>query len=74
MFKKYTVTPRIVQFHNGVMECEKRPCLKQPAVTFELVRRKLTTAQVEAGRRLFKGLITKAQSKSGVIERGCDNL
>jgi len=44
------------------MECKKRTCSKQPAVTFELVCRKLTPVQVEAGRRLFKRLVARAQS------------
>ena len=70
LYKKYTVTKRLAGFHNGVMEVEKRNCLKQPAVAFQLVSRKLTPAQVEAGKRLFKKLVARAQSGGGVNGRG----
>jgi len=47
------------------MEGEKRTCTEQPAVTFQLVSRKLSPAQAEAGKRLFKRLVTRAQSTIG---------
>jgi len=52
------------------MNGEKRTCLKQPAVTFQLVSRKLTPAQADAGKRLFKRLITRVQSQGGGGGRG----
>jgi len=47
------------------MKTEKRPCLTQPAVKFQLASRKLSPAQAEAGKRLFKRLVARAQSKDG---------
>ncbi len=44
------------------MDGEKRTCLEKPAVTFQLVSRKLTLAQAEAGKRLFKKLVERAKS------------
>ncbi|MBA7569712.1 hypothetical protein ES708_11453 [subsurface metagenome] len=46
-----------------VMKGDKRTCLKQPAVTFQLVRRQSTPAQAEAGERLIKRLVARAQSR-----------
>jgi len=45
------------------MEGDKRNCLEKQAVTFQLVSRKLTPAQAEAGKRLFKRLVARAQSR-----------
>jgi len=45
------------------MEGEERTCLKKPAVIFQLVSRKLSPAQAEAGKRLFKRLVARAQSR-----------
>lgn len=48
-----------------VMKGDKRTCLKQPGVKFQLVSRKLTLAQAEAGKRLIKRLVARAQSIVG---------
>ena len=45
------------------MEAEKRNCFKAPEVKFNLVSRKLSPAQAEAGKRLFKRLVERAQSR-----------
>jgi len=42
---------------------DKSTCFKQPAVTFQLARRKLTPAQAEAGKRFFKKLVERAQAR-----------
>jgi hypothetical protein len=52
------------------MEVTKQTCVKKPAVTFQLESRKITPAQVEAGKRLFKRLIARAQSRVEVDGRG----
>jgi len=44
------------------MEGERRTYLKQPEVKFQLVSRKLSPAQAEAGKRLFKKIVARAQS------------
>jgi hypothetical protein len=62
LFKKYTVIPRSVFFHNRVVEVEERTCPKQPAVVFRLISRELTHSQVHADERLFKKLVARAKS------------
>lgn len=44
------------------MEGEKRTCLKQPEVKFQVVSRKLTPQQAEAGKRFFRRMVARAQS------------
>ena len=44
------------------MEGDKRTCLKKPEVRFQLISRKLTPQQADAGKRLFKRLVARAQS------------
>jgi hypothetical protein len=70
LFKKYTVTLGPCSSDNENVSTEKGPCLRQPIVKFELVRRKLSPIQAEAGRRLFKKLVARAQSKAGSGGRG----
>jgi hypothetical protein len=43
---------------------------KVPEITFSVELRVVTTAQIEAGKRLFKSLITRAQLKGGGDGRG----
>jgi hypothetical protein len=52
------------------MQVEKHTCRKQIEIRLQLVSRKLTPAQVDAGKRLFKKLIERAQLKGGGDERG----
>jgi len=44
------------------VEGDKRTCLKKPEVRFQLISRKLTPQQADAGKRLFKRLVARAQS------------
>ena len=46
-----------------VVKGDKRTCLEQPAVKFQLVSRKLTPAQAEAGKRLIRRLVARAQAQ-----------
>lgn len=63
MFKKYTVTLGLCSSDNKVVSIEKCPHIKQPIVQFQLVRRELSPAQVEAGKRLFEKLVARARLK-----------
>jgi len=45
------------------MESEKCIYLKKPKVRFQIVSRQLTPTQAEAGRRLFRRLVARAQSR-----------
>jgi len=46
------------------MKGDDRTCPQKPNVRFQLVSRKLTPAQAEAGKRLFKRLVARAQSSN----------
>jgi hypothetical protein len=70
LYKIYTVNYQVICFHNRVMEVEKSTCAKPFEVKFELTIRKLTPAQDDAGKRLFKRLIERAQSKGDGDGRG----
>jgi len=59
--KIYTLFP-VNKCHHGNMEGEKRTCLEQPEVKFQVVKRKLTPQQVDAGKRFFERLVARAQS------------
>jgi hypothetical protein len=53
-----------------VIQGNNRTVKKAPEVTFSVELRLATAIQLEAGKRLFKRLITRAQSQGGGDGRG----
>ena len=54
---------RLLSWFAGNMKGKERTSPKEPVVTFSLEVRESTSEQIEAGKRLFKNLVTRAQKK-----------